>query len=204
MDESKVDPLPTRLSLLSRVKNLDDARSWEEFIRTYGRLVQGLARSRGLTMHEAEDVAQEVFQNIARTIQQFRPAPHAGAFRSWLGRLTKWRVEDRRRARDRFASPARATDEPRTATIERVPAPDDVNEEFEQQARRHLLATLFQQLESRVPPKQLQIFQLVVMDDLPAARVAQMYGMTVTHVYVIRHRVMQKLREEVEKLPLEW
>jgi RNA polymerase sigma factor (sigma-70 family) len=207
MDEFAADSLRTRASLLSRVKNLEDARSWEEFFRTYERLVHGLARRRGLNQQEAEDVAQEVFNRVARTIHQFQRAPHAGAFRSWLGRLTKWRADDQRR-RGREALPLHHSShdgEPGTSTLERVPAPDTEWQEFETEARKHLLESLFRQLEQqRVPPKHLQIFQLIVVDGVPATRVAQMFELSTTHVYVIKHRIMQKLRDEVQRLPVQW
>ena len=53
MAELPTDALRTRLSLLDRVKNLDDHASWKEFFVTYERLVRGLARRRGLGDHEA-------------------------------------------------------------------------------------------------------------------------------------------------------
>jgi RNA polymerase sigma-70 factor, ECF subfamily len=200
------DSLQTRASLLSRVKDLEDAASWEEFFRTYARMVQGLARQRGLSSHEAEEVAQEVFDRVARTIHQFQRAPHAGAFRSWLFRLTRWRADDKRRRRSPFsraAIPERPDGESGTPIIERLPAPEDARAELEQQARRQLIESLFRQLEQRVPPKQLQIFQLIMIDEVPAVRVAKMFGLSPTHVYVIKHRVLQKLREEFDRLPLD-
>ncbi len=50
------DPfLPTRQSLLSRLKVWDDHESWRDFFDTYWRLIYGLAVKSGLTNTEAED-----------------------------------------------------------------------------------------------------------------------------------------------------
>ena len=38
------DPLPTRASLLDRLKDVGDDASWEEFHRTYHGLLLGMAR----------------------------------------------------------------------------------------------------------------------------------------------------------------
>ena len=43
------DTLRTRVSLINRVKNLTDDQSWSEFFERYQRIVQSVARSRGLS-----------------------------------------------------------------------------------------------------------------------------------------------------------
>src|SRR5882757_5746859 len=95
------DTLRTRVSLINRVKNLTDDRSWSEFFARYQHIVQSLARSRGLSEHEAEDVVQEVFKRIAETIGEFSLAPRPGSFRSWLFQLTRWRADDKMRQKAR-------------------------------------------------------------------------------------------------------
>jgi RNA polymerase sigma-70 factor (ECF subfamily) len=204
MDEPKQDSLHTRLSLLYRVKDLDDAQSWEEFFCTYERLVRGLARRRGLRDHEADEVAQEVFKRIARTIHNFEPAPRPGSFRKWLGQLTRWRSDDKLRERRRAPFESWRVDEDRTPTAERVPAPADPQLEFEAETRHHMLETLFKRIETRVAAKHLQIFQMLVLEEAPVARVATIYHMSAAHIYVIKHRITQLLRAELRQLPLEW
>ncbi|HEY0945802.1 MAG TPA: sigma-70 family RNA polymerase sigma factor [Opitutaceae bacterium] len=200
------DALRTRVSLLDRVKNLDDARSWEEFFHIYDRLVLGLARQRGLGHHEAEEVAQEVFKRVAQTIHEFERTPRPGSFRKWLFRLTRWRADDKKR-RERIPhaqsleSPERAGE---PALSERLAAPPDPLFDLEVQTRLHLLETLFHQIAPSVPPRHLQIFQLLVVDGLPVERVAQLFQMNNAAIYVIKHRITARLREEVRRLPLDW
>ncbi len=205
MDKPAPDSLPTRVSLLERVKNLDDAPSWAEFFHTYQDLVRSYARRRGLREHEVEDVAQEVFKRVARTIHDFERGERAGSFRNWLGRLTRWRADDKLRERSRSPSTPPHPDQPdRTPTLDRVPAPPDPALEFEHEARDHLLQELFRRLESSVSPRQIQIFQLLVIDNMPASRVAELFSMSPTNVYVLKHRVLQKLRTEVKRVPFAW
>ena len=45
--------IPTRRSLLSRLKNWNDSASWQEFFNLYGRLIFGVARQAGLSETEA-------------------------------------------------------------------------------------------------------------------------------------------------------
>jgi len=67
---------------------------------------------------------------------------------------------------------------------------------------RHIVDTLLKQVERSVSPKQLQIFQLLVLDEAEPAEVAKLYGMTLTAVYVTKHRVAAKLREEMSRRQL--
>ena len=53
------DFIPTRRSLLSRLRNWDDQACWQEFFDTYGRLIYHLAVKASLTDAEAQDVVQE-------------------------------------------------------------------------------------------------------------------------------------------------
>lgn len=203
MKEPPADSLGTRLSLLYRVRDLDDAQSWQEFFRTYERLVQNMARRRGLREDEVEEVAQEVFRRIAQTIHQFERGAYPGSFRKWLGRLTRWRADDKLRERRR-QHVISLSEEDANALADGLPSLPDPLREFEQEARLHLLETLFRRLETRIASKHLQMFQMLVLDEAPVERVAQRYGVSTTSVYLLKHRITRKLRDEVRRLPLRW
>jgi RNA polymerase sigma factor (sigma-70 family) len=202
------DTLRTRVSLINRVKNLADDRSWSEFFVRYQRIVQSVARSRGLSEHEAEDVMQEVFKRVAETIGKFSPAPRPGSFRSWLFQLTRWRADDKMRERERQMwgrlshrpAPDGGNQEPSSA--EHAQTPEELEANFAAEAHRHLVETLFKTIEHSVTPKQLQIFQLLVIDETPVEKIAELYEITPAAVYVIKHRVISKLQAEVKRLQL--
>ena len=57
MDEHKF--IPTRRSLLSRLKDWDNQDSWRDFFNTYWRLIYEFAAKAGLDDADAQDVVQE-------------------------------------------------------------------------------------------------------------------------------------------------
>jgi len=57
--------IPTRRSLLSRLKDWDDQESWKDFFDTYWKLVYGVAIKAGLSDQEAQDVVQETVLSVA-------------------------------------------------------------------------------------------------------------------------------------------
>src|SRR5438046_3038204 len=117
--------IPTRRSLLSRLKNWEDQESWNDFSRIYRQLVYGVARQAGLGDAEADDVVQETFLAVAKKIREFKYDPAIGSFKSWLLHTTQWRITDqfrKRRPAVRVGAGAqRAT--ARTSTVERIPDP---------------------------------------------------------------------------------
>ena len=84
--------LPTRRSLLSRLRDWQDDAGWREFFDTYWRLIYNVARKSGLADAEAQDVVQNTFIYLARRMPAFRYDPARGSFKSWLRVVTRSRI----------------------------------------------------------------------------------------------------------------
>src|SRR5204862_6654064 len=109
MDDCPEDLIPTRKSLLSRLKNWDDNASWRDFFDTYWKLIYGVALKAGLTHTEAQDVVQETVLGVAKSIGQFKYDPAVCSFKSWLMQVTRNRISnqfERRRRHPRAADTA--------------------------------------------------------------------------------------------------
>src|SRR5262245_50851089 len=99
MDPVIDELLPTRQSLLSRLRNWDDQESWREFFDMYWRLIHGLAMKCGLTDSEAQDVVQETMLSVAKQMPGFKYDPALGSFKGWLLQITRRRIVDQMRKR---------------------------------------------------------------------------------------------------------
>src|SRR6266446_2667738 len=117
--------LPTRQSLVSRLRQWDDQESWQEFFSTYWKLIYGVAIKSGLTDEEAEDVVQETVLSVAKKMDTFKYDPAVCSFKGWLMHVTRLRIIDqlRRRQPGIQATAPRNSDTARTATVERIPDP---------------------------------------------------------------------------------
>ena len=76
--------------------------SWDEIVRTHSQRVYRLAYRLTGNQHDAEDLTQEVFIRVFRSLSSYTP----GTFEGWLHRITTNLFLDmvRRRARIRFDS----------------------------------------------------------------------------------------------------
>ena len=81
--ESSLDP---DHSLVSRCLRGDEP-AWEELVRLHTRKVYGLCYRFTGSGSEAQDLTQEVFLRVFRTIRTFRSAE--GSFATWLARVTR-------------------------------------------------------------------------------------------------------------------
>ena len=73
-------------SLITRCLDGDDA-AWEELVRQYSRQVYGLCYRFTGSGPAAQDLTQEVYLRVFRTLKTFRAAE--GSFGTWLTRVTR-------------------------------------------------------------------------------------------------------------------
>src|SRR2546421_10233227 len=120
------EAIPTRDSLLSRLKRWDDRESWNDFFNTYWKLIFSTARRAGLTDAEAQDVVQETVISVSKRMPDFKYNP-AWSFKSWLLQVTRWRINDQLRKRlpiEVVSSSTSKKDKDReTELVERQPDP---------------------------------------------------------------------------------
>ncbi len=194
----------TRKSLIERLGNWEDQRTWDEFYKTYWRLIHSVARKAGLTEDEAWDVVQETILTIARQSRKKAYNPEAGSFKSWLLTATRWRIADRFQKRERnLATSGDGPDSDRdTATIERFsdPARPALETVWDSEWASHLTEIALRRVRDKVSPKQYQIYDCYVLKDWDVARVAEHIGVSIAQIYVAKHRVGALLRKEITAL----
>src|SRR5215472_16412256 len=79
----RLDP---EYSLVARCLGGDET-AWEQFVRLHTRQVYALCYRFTGSAAEAQDLTQEVFLRVFRTLKSFRSAE--GSFATWLARVTR-------------------------------------------------------------------------------------------------------------------
>jgi RNA polymerase sigma factor (sigma-70 family) len=196
--------LPTRQSLLSRLKDWNDQESWRAFFDAYWRLIYNAAIKAGLTDAEAQDVVQETLISVMKGMPNFQYDAEKGSFKGWLLSLTKWRITDQFRKRQRGIAHQRcgspASDE--TATVERLPGPSgsELEAVWDEEWERNLVGAAIERVKRKVDPKQYQLFDLYVLKKWTVSKVAQTLSVNPGRVYLTKHRINQLIKKEIAYL----
>jgi len=201
---SGTELIPTRRSLLNRLKDWGDQAGWQEFFDTYWRLIYSVATKAGLSDTEAQEVVQETMLEVAKKMPGFNYEPEGGSFKGWLLQTTRWKVLNQFRRRQRERCEVQLTEEIDTANNRLERLPDSVSldwdELWEAEWERNLFQAALEKVKLRVNPGQFEIFYLHVLKEQPVADVARALEVSASQVYVAKHRVEKLLRQEVQRL----
>jgi RNA polymerase sigma factor (sigma-70 family) len=197
------DLIPTRRSLLSRIKDPDDQDSWKVFFDRYAPLIYGVAIKSGLSVVEAQEAVHETMITVSKKIPGFAYDPAIGSFKGWLMTITQWRIKDQLRKRLRDAAVLRSS-APSTGTtmIERIadPQTSQLEKLWDEEWQRQTMEQALGKVKRKVKPKHYQIFDLCVIKNWPLEKVAQSLGVNIGQVYLARHRVGHLVRKEIKLL----
>lgn len=199
------DSMATSRSMLGRLVDAEDHATWDTFYLRYRPLVFGFAIKLSLSHEEAEEVCQDVFTEVASSIDAFDKSRGRGTFRRWLFQKTEWRVKDKFRRRQKHVVGATQlhAEETVTSMAERLPAASELEELWESEWIKSRVDAAVQELSKKVPAKQFQAFELHALQEWPVNRVSRAMGMNPATVYVNTHRLRKLLKQELERLQKE-
>jgi len=203
MMEEQEELIPTRATLLARLKDWQDQSSWQDFFDTYWNLIYGVAIKSGLTPAEAQDVVQETMVAVAKHMPSFKYNPALGSFKAWLLNITRWRITDqyRKRARHGFSKVAE------NGGLTTEPAADlsvsDLEKSWDAEWETNLLQAATAKARRHLDPKQYQMFDFCVNRERSPDEIAKIFGVPVGQVYLAKHRVTESLKQEIQRLKKE-
>jgi len=195
----------TRKSLIARLDNWEDQRTWDEFYKTYWKLIYSVAMKAGLRSEEAFDVVQETILSIAKQSKKNMYDPDKGSFKSWLMNMTRWRINDqfRKRKKDTAMSVEEwGEDSRKTSIIESLEDPKSgaLERLWDVEWKKNLADAALARVKSQVSPKQYQIFDCYVIREWDADKVKSQLGVSMSQVYLAKHRVGKILKKELARL----
>jgi RNA polymerase sigma-70 factor (ECF subfamily) len=199
------ESLPTRRSLLSRLRDLGDSDSWRTFFDTYWRLIYNVARKSGLSDDAAQEIVQETVIAVARKMPEFRYDPAKGSFKQWLLLITRRRIHDHLRRLYRSLPQAHQRPEELDRGAADTPAPmptadAQIDAAWEQEWRESVFQAALARVRQRANPKHYQVFDYCVLQNVPAREVARMLGLNAPQVYLAKHRVSAAVKCAAKEL----
>jgi RNA polymerase sigma factor (sigma-70 family) len=188
------EPSPsTSFSLLQRLHDRRDALAWGHLVRVYMPLMHAWLRAAGLQAADCEDLTQQVLQILNRKIAEFKHNGHTGAFRTWLHNITRNVLRDFYRSRPMPEAASSILDQLAQPTSE-------LSRQWDDEYNHHVIRGLLELVQPEFSVSTMQAFRRVVLDEAPAAVVAQELGLSVNAVLIAKSRVLARLRQEGQGL----
>lgn len=198
--------LPTRQSLLTRLKDWEDQEGWREFFDTYWRLIYSVARRAGLNEAEAQDVVQETLMVVAKQMPNFHYDPARGSFKAWLHTVVRGRLSRHWRKKQVHAPVAGSVNEP-TDDLPGTEMDPAAASEFEAcwqaEWEQNLMNAALGRVQAKVSARQFLLFSLAVFKGVPVGTIRERYDASLAQVYLAKHRVGRLLKAEIAKLRTE-
>ena len=189
----------TNAHMIYRLANTEDQQAWDEFINIYTPLLNQTARRLGLSSHDASDAVQEVMVHLISVISKWRPDGQKASFRRWIARVARNRMIRMLQHKDALRLKGMA-EKDRSFFLAQLAAPDQSKVTFDLAFRKQVFRFVTDRIQSEFKVKTWQAFWLTYVEQAPIAEVAGQLSLSVGAVYIARSRVMNRLREMVEKL----
>ena len=193
--------LPTSPSLIARVKDLTDAESWREFYQFYQPLLMRYLRHLEMNEDTAHDVVQDVFVRLLHALPSFELSHTRGRFRSYLWKLTysvlvdrARRVKVRQHAEEGWVLRFKISNESESRKLE---------QELDAIEQARFLELALSRVRSVASEKAWRCFEERLLQDRPAAAIADELGISSNAVFVYASRVLKMVRHQCTALAAE-
>lgn len=183
----------TQGSLLLRLRSQDNASSWKLFVDIYMPLVYAFCRKRGMQHADASDVTQDVFLKLSRVMPRFEYRPEAGYFRGWLGKVTLNQI---RRHWHRNQSRVRAAGAGLDEQLAEKQSGND-SESWMEQFHDHLLRVSLDRIRPEFSIESWRAFEMLWVEGMSTDEVAAKLQRDRNWLYKAKHRIVQRLEQEV-------
>jgi RNA polymerase sigma-70 factor (ECF subfamily) len=185
--------------LLARVRAREQS-AWDRLVHLYTPLVCHWCQRAGLQPADVQDVGQEVFKAVWRSIETFRRDRPSDSFRGWLRTITRSKIADFYRHQQAQAVAAGGSDA-MTRAYE-VPAPgwDESDTETDHAETSWLYQRAVELIRAVFTEKTWLAFQAYVLEGQTPAEVAARLEISVASVYTAKSRVLKRLHDEFDEL----
>jgi RNA polymerase sigma-70 factor (ECF subfamily) len=180
--------------LLSRIRQ-DDGAAWVELVELYSPLVIFWCRRRGVAEADIQDLKQEIFFAVSRSIDRYQPTNSSGSFRAWLWALARNKMIDALRRNSRF--PESVGGSTALELIHNLPEQIDESDASERSEFAALVHRALEQVRVEFEPRSWQAFWRTTIDNLPVAVVAEELALSPAAIRQHRSRILRRLRQQL-------
>ena len=200
MSEDK-EQYTTRETLLERIRNQHDDKSWEDFVFYYRHYIYIICRRMNLNHHDSEEIVQKVLVKVWNTLPGFEYDKRK-RFRGWLCQVTGNCVRDFYRYQKRQNQKIEnASKDEGYNPIDKFTVPD-IKKIAEKEWETYIANMALNNISGKFSDKVLNIFKELSTGKTPR-EISEEMDIPANTVSVYKKRVVAKLCEEIRRLNIE-
>jgi RNA polymerase sigma factor (sigma-70 family) len=189
----------TRSSFLRRLALVPaDETAWRLFIQRYGRRICHWCNQWGLQEADIEEVTSKVLLKLVNKLRDYTYDP-TGSFRAYLRMITQNSLRDYYQERKQMGA-CGSGDDRVVVILDNQTAREDLfaklHEEFDLELLEYALTTVQTEIQAR----DWEVFRLLAIEGLSGDEVARQVGIPTAHTYVIRGRVLKRIKEVLQQI----
>jgi len=195
---SEKDPYLTRKTLIQRVRDQYDDRSWQEFADIYNRFIYSIIRKMNITSSDAEDILQKVLMKLWNVLPTLDPN-EIRRFRSYLSTVTKNCVQDFMRQRKaQIEREHKAGTDATLSYLDSIRLPE-IESIAEHEWEVFLTNMAFKNIQGKYSDESIDILKMFLAGK-SIDEVADITGLEIKKVYNIRFRMKKRFADEIATL----
>jgi len=185
----------TSYTLIERLCDLNEQEAWQTVHENYTRFVFGILNKMGVATNDAEDVAQEVYIQLAKNIEKFDR--DKGKFRTWFGTMiSRTALKHFRKIKSSNTKKDRLE---QYNKIEEQLQSDEMESLLEEEWKGYLCDLALERISQMHRGHAFDVLKLDLLGKSTSV-IAQELNITVSSVYTLRARVRKTLANEVHSL----
>lgn len=192
--------LNTRQTLLIRIRNQHDEKSWEEFIVYYQNYVFAVVNNMNISHHDAEDIVQTVMLKSWEKLPEFEYSTHKGRFRGWLATVTRNAVSNFLRKKkwelNNLDNPE--IDSKAQEYLNGISLPE-IEQISKREWKLYIAGLAWKNVKKQLSEESTEAF-IMLADDVPPQEVSKKMGIPIDSLYVYKARIKKRLCQEIKHL----
>ena len=187
----------TRYSLLQRAMLDRNSEAWFQLNRIYEPLIAGWVVRAGIEEAEVGDITQEVMQTLAKDLERFEHNGRVGAFRRWLNLIAINRCRRYWHLKKREVFTTQPVDnESASKLLDNLEDPgSDISRLWDEEHDNYILQKMIQLVRKEFDKLDGDVFVRNAIDGAVAKEVSDEFGISISQVYKIKFRILNRLKE---------
>ena len=184
----------TRLTLMERLKNSGDEKSWNEFNQVYRRYIYSIVKSMDVAESRIDDLIQDVLLSVWKALPGFEYNNGKGRFSSWLATITVNKVKSAKLQKSRQLNREHKVYEQQAEMSQ-----NDLEKMFDKEWAAFLTQKAWENISTDLSETMRQCFE-GFMDGKKIKDIAKNLNLPENTVSVYKRRVSTIMKREIHRL----